>query len=762
LNFSTPEKICSIIKDLRDADTLRAPVRALMEGLFNGDPPYTDEEEKENNIQVNVSWKEGTTLLLQARQQYENAFLSTGNYFTVTLPDAPPSKMVKWSGILTSEVNKVLKGSRPFFHTMREKFGSVCLHGIGAQMWEDKYAPIPFYVPPEDLLIPTDTLITLENLTHFAVRRRMTPGKLYRKTFGKGKNVDPGWNMDAVKRILASFKDLNQNQNNWNWYDHPEEMQELWKQNQTWYDSDATPLIKFWDFYFQGDEDRPCWYRVIVADDDSMAGVPDLATDPLQFIYQKDEPEAEMIDGLMHAQIGDGNNKPPFMWHSVRSLGFLLFDVVNMMNRLRCQFTQKVFEDMMLLFRVADPADRSRLDKVYMGLNYGIIPEGLSFVKRDERYDPDKEMIEMLMGNYKQLMGESTTAYTQDIDQGTKKERTAFEVQALLSQTAKLTGSMLNIAYLQEQFAYQEICRRLTCKSSPDFIAKKLRNRITVEHGIPEQWFNSDRWTIEPERVLGQGNMQLEQAQAKGLLDIRPMLNPQGQARVLNEYVFALTHDPKRTELIAPVDASPEPSNTVHDTELVFSAFMNGTPVTPRSGVNAVEVVTTMLTLMEGVVKGVTAGGGVGTPQQAHGLSGAAIYVSFYLRTLSEDPAQKQFIKQASDQLGQIQNEIKAMHQRQDEQAKAAQGNGADPEAAANLQIKQQEAQVKLQARQATDQQKLQHKQQDFEATQKRKNIEALGDVSRDTMTATVKASGDARAAERKAKQQDKPPSAID
>ena len=39
----------------------------------------------------------------------------------------------------------------------------------------------------------------------------------------------------------------------------------------------------------------------------------------------------------------------------------------------------------MLLFRAQDPMDRARLDQIYMGLNYGIVPDGLSFVTRDQR-----------------------------------------------------------------------------------------------------------------------------------------------------------------------------------------------------------------------------------------------------------------------------------------------------------------------------------------------------------------------------------------
>lgn len=762
MNFSTPDKVSTIIDDLKSADRLRAPVRALIEGLFNGDPPYTPEEEKENKIQININWREGVMLLLQARQQYENAFLSPSNYFTIRVPDAPPSKAAKISGILTNNVNRLLKNSRPYLHTMREKFGSICLHGIGAQMWPDQYAPIPFMVPVEDMLVPTDTLITLENLCHLPIRRKMTPGQLFRKTLGLGDKIDPGWNVKMVRKILDSFKDLNQNQNNWNWYENPEQMAELWKQNQSYYDSDAVPVVKLWDFYYQSEKEKSCWYRCIVPDKECSPGIVWDDESPMEFVYQKDEPYADSLDQFIHVQFGDGNNKPPFMWHSVRGLGYLLFDVVNMMNRLRCQFTQKVHEDLMLMIRLQDPVDRSRLDKIYIGLNYAIIPDGLTFVKRDERYEPSKDMVEMLMANYKQLMGESSSAYTQDIDQGTPKERTATEVQALVTQTAMLTGSMLNLAYVQEKFAYQEICRRLTLPNTPDFTAKEFRSKC-VSQGVPEKWINSERWEIEPERVLGQGNMQLEQAQAQALLNIRPMLNPEAQAKVLHEYVFAVTHDPKRTDALAPIDGKMHVSDWVHDTELVFGALMNGTLVQPRPGANAIEVVETMLGQMQQAIQRIMQSDGMGTPEKVMGLQLAAKYASYYIQTLSEDTTQKERATSYMKALTSLMNEVKGMAQRLQQAAEAQQQqNSLSPEAMANLQAKMAESQVKIEGKQQMDEvrrmskqmdsiQKQQQRQQEFIAEQQRKNMEALSQVQRDTMLTTVEASAKAAEAEKAA-----------
>lgn len=746
MNFSSPELIASVIQNLKDAERQRAPNRALVNSLFNGSPPYTKSETQENKIQWNVNWGEGADLLLQAREQLENAHLSTDYAFTVRLPDAPKRKAAQYGHEITRLVNRLIRGSRPYFHTQRSKWGSVALHGPGCQMWEDAWIWRPYFVGIDDLLIPTDTELPLENLNHFAVRRCLSPGQLFRKTFGRPENErDPGWQMKTVQKILDQYKDENQNQNTYNWSEHPEKMTELYKQNALYYESDAVPVIWAWDFYFQQDDSpKPCWYRKILLDKDCVPGrTSSFGGDPVPYLYDSKKPHADKIDQILHIQFIDGNNVPPFMYHSCRGLGLRLHDAVHALNRTRCMLLQKVHEDMMLLFRAQDPIDRSRLDKIYLGMNYGIIPDGLSFVTRDQRYSIDPRLVEMQLSNLKQLIGEGSQQYTQDIDTGTNKERTAFEVSTMLQQSTRLTGSMLNLSYLQENYAYSEICRRLTLKNSLDWEVKRFRNDLK-EAGIPEKWIDSAKWEIEPVRVLGNGNSQLEQAQAQAMMQVRPMFNPDAQNEVLHDYVFAMTHDPKRANRLAPLDAAPHVSDTMHDTELVFGALMGGSLVTPKVGLVPAEVCMTMLRLMGTTVHRIMQTGGVGTPEEVRGLQNAARYTSIFIQQIEQDPAQKQLAKQFSDGLGQIMNMVKAMAQRQQEMG-SRNGNGMDAQTIKKLQAQDAMTEQKLTAKELTQRQRLAHKEQDFVAGQQRKNLQAVADVHTKSMQGALEAGRSAK-----------------
>lgn len=745
MNFDSPNKIAEIIQNLKQVDIAeRAPARALVDGIFNGRPPFTTKEAEENGIQLNANFGEGSDLLLRGREQYESAFLSTGNFFSIRLPDAPQSKKQNYEGILTQEANRPLKKSLPFLHTQREKWGSVVLHGVGPTMWADDEDPLPFFVAIPDLLIPTDTSITLDNLNYFAVRRRMKPGQIYRKTFGKGKNVDKGWQLDKVKKILANYKDQNLSFNNVDPYTQPERWEQVYKQNLIYWDSDVAPTIMFWDFYFSEDNDPyGAWSRGIILDNDCIPGVLADSGDPISWVYEPNGTYADKLGHILHVQFSDGNNVPPFMYRACRGLGVRLYDSIMLLNRFRCQSLQKMFEDLVPLFRITDPSDKARLAAYYVGMSYGIIPDGLNIVTREQRYTPDPRLMEMAMSGLKQLLGEGSAGYTQDIDDGTSKERTAFEVNALLNQSTKLTSSMLNIAYLQESFADEEICRRLAKPGTHNFLAKRFQASC-IEKGVPKKWMDSARWVVEHERVLGSGNSQIEMAQAQALFGIRQALSPAGQAIATNQYAFAITHNPALANEIAPRDGAPHVTDSTHDTELTFGTFMAGGMVTPKSGTNPIEVVETGLKLIGATVQQINQTGGVGTPQQVQGLYGFANYIGQYIAQLDQDEANKQRVKQYGDVIGKLMNQVKAFAQRQQQAAQqqnGANGNGGiKPEDMVKAQLLQQQGQQKLQQKQQSHVQKLTQKQQDFALKQQTEKAKALSSISLETARATAQA----------------------
>ena len=146
---------------------------------------------------------------------------------------------------------------------------------------------------------------------------------------------------------------------------------------------------------------------------------------------------------ILHVQFGDLNNKAPFLYHSVRSLGFALFEPCYWTDFTRNRLLKHTLDQFNILLRITDPVDRARA-QIQVFQNLGVVKPGVSIVPAAERHQIDAQLAEMALAMGKQLQQEASTAYTQNIDTGTQKEQTAFETGVKVQQTnAMLSGLML-------------------------------------------------------------------------------------------------------------------------------------------------------------------------------------------------------------------------------------------------------------------------------------------------------------------------------
>jgi len=154
MNFSDPEKVYTLIEAMRVADQPRAFNRALIDDLFNGLPPFTESQARDNMLQTNVNFLEGPNIAHSARRQLHNAFLKPWNYFSVGVDVGPPHLKMTWGNIITKEINRIMKRSIPYMETLRSTFAQLVLHGIGPVFWENQNKWCPYSRGIEDVLVP--------------------------------------------------------------------------------------------------------------------------------------------------------------------------------------------------------------------------------------------------------------------------------------------------------------------------------------------------------------------------------------------------------------------------------------------------------------------------------------------------------------------------------------------------------------------------------------------------------------------------------
>lgn len=751
MKFTDANEVDQICYECRLADFPRGLNRARINELLNGWPPYSEQEVQENGIEINVNSLEGTRIAHDGRSQLYSAFLKPGNYFKCSTDSGPVHKRQKWNTVFTKHINRPMKRSLDYFECFRSRFALDIAHGIGPAVWPDdeKWCPDPIGI--EDVLIPANTLLTMKNLPFFAVYRSYTAPELIRLTT-KAAKVDPAWNMPLVEACLEWIdrETVALMGSNWPEVWAPEKASERVKGDGGFYAGDQVPTIDTFDFYFLDlENDDPGWRRRIILDSWSTptggpkdvrmsrkSGAPyDDGKD--QFLFDSgDRKFATKREELISFQFADLSAVAPFRYHSVRSLGFLLYAVCHIQNRLRCKFNEAVFESLMMYFRVKTMDDVQRGLKLNL-INKGFIDETFQFVPAAERMQWNAQLAELGLRENANLIDSNSSSYTQNqnFSRG-GVEKTKFQVMAETNAMTSLISAGLMQAYQYQAFEYREIVRRFCRPNSSDHDVRGFR-AACLKDGLPEKYLVAEAWDTEPERTMGAGNKTMEMAISEWLMANREKYDPEPQREILRDVTLAVTDDPARAERLVP--EAPQVSNSIHDAQLSFGALMMGAPVSIKSGVNREETITALLSSMAVIIQRIAASGGVATKEELIGLQNVGQHIGQNIQSLAADKAEAQKVKQFGDALGKMMNMVKAFGQRLQQQMEAAakkngQG-GMDPKDQAKILATQATAKSKIETMRESHAQRTAQRQIQFEQQIKQDDERHAAELAKEAAT---------------------------
>lgn len=663
--FGTCEKVVNVIKPMEDIERLRASDRSKVDAMANGLRPYSKEEEEQYQIQVNCNWGMMTTIIRGAVGQVNAATLHTGNLFTASCLGGQVDKRDEWGGIFTKNIHKPLqngKSGKKYSFLIQNRNLSLCVHGVGALLWQNPFRFMPRFIGMEDLLIPTETYCDFTNLRYFAVNLYLVPGELME--IMAGDKVKPGWNKKMIGQILDAMKELYNEGVPPTWRDQPEAMTNLFKENRGWYYSDAVPKIRVRWFFYQKVSDDPKeaskWYRCMILREAYGEAKPNK-----DFLFDGgDEPFADDIDEILNVQYGDSNYVAPKKYHAVRGIGTSTYASVEIINRLICERVQASFENMKMYFSIQDPADRDRLKQIVL-TSYGVLPEGLKIIPRSDRHQIDSNLVNDSINQMRNIMQESASSFVKDTSDtgGSEKEMTAKEATIRLNQANVMVSTMLQSIYLQENFLYEQIKNRFCEPDSADPDVQKFQ-KACIAQGIPKELVtNAENWRVSVNRVLGGGDKTQAQQEAAWIWTVKNDLDPSVQNKAKRLVMATMLNDwTKAFELVPEVKVTAS-SGAVAASQF-FGTLMTGNQCPPITGIDQQGYIETMLTMMANVIQRIQATDNMGTPEDLIGLLTTAQNVGQHITILAADPKEKPRVKQYGDRIGKLMNDVKAFAQR--------------------------------------------------------------------------------------------------
>lgn len=704
MNFKTATAVTQVCWEMRLSDYHRSRNRALIDSLANGAPPYTDEEASRNAKEINVNDLTLTRITHDARLQLYQAFFKPGDFFRARTDGGAFAKRNERSAKITRRLSKIMRRSLDYFECQRSKFAATVLHGIGPGTWEDAdhWCPIPLEI--SDVLMPSNTLLTMRNLPFFAIWRGYTANELRRLTrrARRDPSKNPGWNMPVVDRAIAwADKETAKLYSGTTWQEYwvPEKSVERIKEDGGIFGSDMAATIACWDFYFWDDANRhEGWRRRIVFDAfggpgawDGPQGYGATKTRPgktlideqdMDFLYSSDRRVvADNWREVLHFQFADLSAKSPFKYHSVRSLGFMLYALCHLQNRMNCAFSEAVFEQLMNYLRVNSLDEAERALKIELS-NRGIIDESVHFLRPEERWQPNAELVGMGMARIQKTINENSASYMQNRDMSYDRvEKTKFQVMAEVQAMQTLISAGFQQAYIYQNAEYREIMRRFLKKDSADPDVREFR-AYCLTNDIPESMLVPQAWDIEAERIMGGGNKTLELAAAQQLMEWRPAFGPDAQQRILKKATLAILDDAAETELLLP--SAPAQSASRHDAAVAYGSIMAGAIIVkwPASS-NLLETLEVLIGELSISVQTAVKQGGMVSMDKFLGYQNVLDHIGRLTEEVGKDPTIKERVTMLSQTSGNIANEVKAFGQRLQEQMKAGGQAGANGEAEA-------------------------------------------------------------------------------
>lgn len=720
--FTDAEVVSQIVWQMKTADLPRGTNRAAIDRLFNGFAPLTENDRLAARANTNVNTLNGPKIAADARRTYYQAFFKTSNYCNVTVTDGDESKRMQWGRTITTELNRILKKSLPYFELLRNQFAMTVLHGIGPVYWPETDRWCPVAVGLGDVMIPDNTRLEMANLPYFAIFRQFTPFELNQITANGDKRVK-GWRMDAVKKAI-DWADEEMAKGNvgalWNTHNFrsPERIEARLKENSGLYASDVVPTIDCWDFYYWSDQDdKEGWRRCMILDtpissssitrnalpDKSGVGLPQNT-----WLYKSDDVYCEDLSQIIHFQFGDASAVGPFKYHAVRSLGWLLYSPCHLFNRLFNKVSDATFEAMMQYFRVTNPEDKERVLKVDLH-NLGVVPEGLNFVTQAERWQVNMPLAEFALNLNRQSMNETASSYREGRENATPGvEKTATQIMAEVNSANAIVGAMLLQAYTYARFQYIEIFRRFCNAKSIDPDVKKFR-KCCLKKGVPMDILDPDYCEVEPEQVMGSGNKILQVAMTDKLMGARTLYDPPMQREILHQFTLANTDDAATADRLVPMGGKVE-SDTSHEADQSIGTLLAGLSVRPKVGENQIDVIESWLA---GLAKRLEILGNMKVEMyDVMGLENLGQNIGQRIQILAQDEAQVDRVKQYTQDLMQLMSVVGQLAQA------AAQAQPQEPQLdpvdAAKIAAMQATAQTKSDIMAKSGAQKLDQKAQQF------------------------------------------------
>lgn len=516
------ECLRQIFTRFKSADEGSARNRTLVQGMFDGDPPYDDKELRDSGqpYRTNLNFGEAEAQLEYAMAGYTDLTQSVENLISVKTNFGNENERPEWEAAIAEEFTRTVRAWPQFHFNTLHLCHHFIAHGLGVGYWEDSTDWHYRGGGLDDFLFPRQTLATEDDLEIALARRSMPSWHLYQKIKNPETAEAGGWNVKATRKALSHATSNSTDSDDWM------KLEAEFKNNDLGISAQHSEvkLVHAWVREF---DDTICHY--IITENDCGEN---------EFLYKKRKAFKSMQEVFILFPFGLGTNA---LTHGIRGLGHKIFPMINASNRLR--------SDAMDSSRLAGsimvkPADEESLNDIaltsfgpYTVLNPNVSIEAPSFPNLTQTLTP-------VLADMENLLARRAGAYnTQSAIQGGER-KTRFEVAAQLEQASRLSNTSMELFYAPLERLFRQTIKRMARRSylpiepgGREVADMKIR---LVKRGVPlDAFYQLDFAEVKAVRAIGAGSAAARTMQLAALEDIAPGYDVEGQHNLRRDRTIA-------------------------------------------------------------------------------------------------------------------------------------------------------------------------------------------------------------------------------
>lgn len=658
----------SIYERLWRADlNWRAPKRAMLNGLSDGNPPYRqrDLDQAGMSHRCNINFRVSESYRSNAVGAFYDLFNEAPTYATIKLKKGTPEENAYWSRCATIHFDWLCRFEPRFDYDMQRSQDEMVWQGKGPLVFEDIFDWRPTAILDRQLLVPD---MTLSDTSYWddevVILTEYRVDQLWRYIRDEKEARMLGWNVERAKNAIINASPETAKGgmfNYWEWH-----QQQLKNGSIDYAGSSNTVSVAHVfcrEFIKEGEAEGKITHTMVVRDDSDDK--------PDKFLFQKIG-RYESWNQCIHPMYYDRGSGG--YHHSVTGMGKKMYSVMELQNRILCSLADRTMLPKLML----KPTTSTAADGMSLTQNgdHLILTEGMDVVQTplaglaDEEMMFNRELTNLISSNLSQYRTNATEPMT-----GNPETATGRRLDA--SQQAALQKTQISRYYQQQDALYSEMYRRAvntTSKSSPGGERAKEFIKRCTDQGVPLEALK-DVECVKATRVVGQGSEFMRKEELNRIwITVGPGLPEDGRQNLVDDMIATSAgqdgverYNPKASATKLPSDQYALAVSQVADMKI-------GVPAVVTASQNPAIFAATFLKAAEDAA---------GTLEQGANLQEVAAFLNLvgqaigqHIQRMAGDPSRKGLVKQLTEQwkeLARLLDQLQQHIQQQAEQAQAEQ-----------------------------------------------------------------------------------------